>query len=122
MKAIIAVNELGYIGKDDKLPWRCKDDLMHFKEMTYNQSCLVGYNTAQKLPRLPGRLIVVDERDKFMNADWCIGGRKTYEKYSHLFTELHISYIMDYTKGDVSIPTFDNLPDDCKIFNYYFAC
>ena len=34
MKTIIAVNKVEYIGKDDKLPWNCKEDLKHFKNLT----------------------------------------------------------------------------------------
>ena len=31
MKAIVAVNNLGFIGLDDKLLWYNKEDLKHFK-------------------------------------------------------------------------------------------
>jgi len=46
MKAIIAVNNLGFIGKGDKLLWHNKKDLNHFKRMTYGDTLLVGYRTA----------------------------------------------------------------------------
>jgi len=123
MKAIIAVNRLNYIGLNDSLPWRCSEDLKHFKTMTDASTLLVGYNTAQKMPPLPGRTLVVDDRDSvvdFDSIDWCIGGKKTYEKYCHLFTELHISYIFDGTTGDTLYPDFENLNPECKIFRYWF--
>lgn len=125
MKAIVAVNNLGFIGKGDKLLWHNKEDLRHFKKMTQHCTLLVGFRTAQGLPKLTNReLIVVDRRDSntyhYEDAEWCIGGKKTYEDYCHLFTELHISHIIDNQIGDVTFPNLKRLNPDCKIFNYYF--
>lgn len=123
MKAIIAVNNGSYIGLNGKLPWSCKKDLEHFKKLTMGCKLLVGYNTAKTLSRLPGRDIIVDDDTKDINydeIDWCIGGKTTYEKYCHLFDELHISYINDDTEGDTLVPIFKNLNPNCKIFHYYF--
>jgi len=54
--------------------------------------------------------------------DWCIGGAKTYDKYAHLFTELHISTIVnDYQAGDTMMPKLLNLNPECRIFNYEFT-
>jgi len=121
MKAIIAVNNLMFIGNGDKLLWYCPDDLKHFKELTLNQTCLVGYRTYQSLPKLKNRTLIVDDREDFtIGIDWVIGGKKTYEKYCKYFTELHISHIDDNSIGDVRFPDLTNLNPDCKIFNYYF--
>ena len=121
MKAIIAVNNLGYIGKNNNLPWRCKEDLKHFKEMTDNSTVLVGYNTYQTLPPLKNRTIILDKKDHLQKGNyWCIGGKKTYERYCHLFTEFHISHIDDDTIGDTKFPSLDNLNPNCMIYNYHF--
>lgn len=123
MKAIIAVNNLGFIGKNEYIPWKCKEDLVHFKEKTMGKVCVVGYRTQQSLPKLPGRVLVIDHRFNIVNYcqnEWCIGGKKTYEKYCHMFTELHLSHIDDNTIGNVSFPDLTNLNPSCKIFNYYF--
>lgn len=129
MKAIIAVNNLGYIGLNSNLPWECSEDLKHFKEMTKGKIMLVGYNTFQTLPEVvKKRPIILDERERQVDnyqhpellREICIGGKKTYEKYSKLFTELHISHINDDTVGDVMFPDFKELRKDCKIFHYYF--
>lgn len=122
-KAIIARNNLGYIGLDGKLPWNCKADLDHFREMTNGCILLAGFNTAKSLPELKGRKIIVDDRNTFINTsdvDWCIGGAKTYEKYCHLFTELYISNINDNTVGDTMFPTLKNLNPNCKIKYFDF--
>jgi len=125
MKAIIAVNNLGFIGKGDKLLWYNKKDLSHFKRMTYGDTLLVGYRTAQALPPLSNReLIIVDRRDHssfhYYSCDWCIGGKKTYERFCKVFTELHISHIDNNDIGDVTFPNLSKLNPDCKIYNYNF--
>jgi len=124
MKAIIGKNNLSFIGINNRLLWNCPEDLKLFKNLTNNSKLLVGYNTYSTLPQLKNRILVIDERNSLLNnvsdIDWCIGGKKTYEKYCHLFTELHISHINDNNIGDTMFPDFRNLNKDCKIFNYYF--
>lgn len=121
MKAIIAVNNIGMIGLDDKMLWHCKDDLIHFKNLTYNSRLLVGFITQQGLPILKNRQLVTDIRNEFItDIDWCIGGKRTYEKYCHLFTELHISHIDNNDIGNVTFPDLTNLNKNCKIHNYNF--
>lgn len=121
MKAIIAVNNLGFIGIGNKLLWHNSEDLKHFKELTLNQTLLVGYNTHTELPPLKNRTLIIDSRDNMdLGSDWCIGGKKTYEKYAPYFTELHISHINNNDIGDVMFPNFSKLNPDCKIFNYNF--
>ena len=121
MKAIIAVNNLGFIGIGNKMLWNCPEDFKHFKENTMGCSLLVGYNTSLELPTLKGRELVIDTREEFnFEVDWCIGGKKTYEKYAPFITELHISHIDNNNIGNVVFPDFTKLNSDCKIFNYHF--
>lgn len=120
MKAIVSKNNLSFIGFENKLLWHCTSDLKLFKELTLGSSCLVGYNTFVNLPELKNREIIIDERGVYKNADWCIGGAKTYEKYCHLFTELHISIINNNLIGDVIFPNLKGLKKDCKIYTYNF--
>lgn len=130
MKAIIAVNNLGYIGLKGNLPWpSCKPDFRHFKLMTSNPDgdsrLLVGHNTFVTLPQLKGRTIIVAGRGHFdtTDIDWCIGGKHTYERFCPFFTELHISHINDNTIGDVMFPDMFRLGmlvGGCKVFNYNF--
>lgn len=121
MRAIIAVNNLGYIGKNNTMLWYCPEDFKHFKEKTMGGKLLVGYNTSLELPPLKGREVVIDTRGYYnTDIDWCIGGKKTYEKYAHLFSELHISHINNNEIGDIMFPDLQNLNKECKVFNYYF--
>lgn len=125
MKTSLAVNNLGYIGLNGGLPWgtKAKADFKHFKALTMGGTLLVGYNTHKTLPPLKGRTIVLDERGilkLYGEIDWCIGGKKTYEKYAPYFTELHISHIDDNSIGDTMMPDLSRLNPECRIFNYYF--
>ena len=121
MKAIIAVNNLGFIGKGNTLLWRNKEDLKHFKRLTDGGILLVGYNTFSELPALSNRGLDIDTRNEFyFDVDWCIGGKKTYEKYAKYFTELHISHINNDSIGDIMFPDLKELNTDCKIFKYYY--
>ncbi len=121
MKAIIAMNNLGYIGVNNELLWKSQQDMSHFVKMTLNQRLLVGHNTSLNLPKLKNREVIVDGRDEEVtNVDWCIGGKKTYEKYAKYFTELHISHIDNNDIGDIMFPDLRDLNKECKIFNYYF--
>jgi dihydrofolate reductase len=125
VKAIVAVNNLGFIGLDDKLLWHNKEDLRHFKQMTYGSRLLVGYRTAMSLPLLSNReLIIFDRREysptHYYECEWCIGGKKTYEKFCDVFTELHISHIDNNDIGNVTFPDLHKLNPKCEIFNYHF--
>ena len=121
MRGIIAVNNLGYIGVNNELLWKSQQDMSHFVKMTLNQRLLVGHNTSLNLPKLKNREVIVDGRDEeVINVDWCIGGKKTYEKYAKYFTELHISHIDNNDIGDIMFPDLKDLNEECKIFNYYF--
>ena len=51
MKAVIAMNKLGYIGLNGGLPWKSIDDLKHFNDLIKDGTLVVGYNTFIKLPK-----------------------------------------------------------------------
>lgn len=122
LKAILAVNNLGFIGLNGGLPWSCKEDFKHFKSMTMGGKLIVGWRTFQTLPPLKGREIYIHtpNNESHIHYDWCIGGKATYEFFADKFIEIHISHIDDNTIGDTIFPDFSKLSPDCKIFNYYF--
>lgn len=62
---IVATDLNGAIGRNNELPWRCKEDLLHFKSLTLNTVCLLGTVTYLGLPgKLKGRhLVVIGSRD-----------------------------------------------------------
>lgn len=138
MRAIIGCNNLSFIGLGKTgLPWTCKEDLIHFRNLTQGNVLIAGHNTYESvLSAVKGFVkenegisfdmshnrIVMKDRDSIIIEpdNWIIGGKKTYEKYCHKFTELHISHIDNNNIGDVTFPDLSNLNPECKIFNYYF--
>tara|TARA_R110002153_G_scaffold147385_1_gene298609 strand:+ start:162 stop:566 length:405 start_codon:yes stop_codon:yes gene_type:complete len=125
MKTIIATNKAGYIGKDNKLPWNCKEDLKHFKNLTMGCKLLVGRTTYESMPPLKGREVIVVgkgyntlEQALEKNPDWIIGGKRIYESTIHLCDELHISEINDETIGDTKMPEMKNFSGKKIIYKF----
>jgi dihydromethanopterin reductase len=56
---IAAVGRRGQLGLGGALPWTDKEDLAWFKAQTLGHVVVVGANTWEKLPPLPGRDVVV---------------------------------------------------------------
>lgn len=123
MKAVIAMNKLGYIGLNGSLPWKSSDDLKHYNDLIKDGTLVVGYNTFIKLPKkYKDKTVIFDNKldiTEYQKYDWCIGGKKTYEKLCPLFDEIHISIINDETIGDTKAPELI-LNENCKIFYYEF--
>lgn len=65
MNFIVAMNESGVIGKDNKLPWHLPEDLERFKTLTTNHIIVMGRRTFDSLPKkpLPNRIHVVITKD-----------------------------------------------------------
>ena len=137
IKAIVAVNNKGYIGKDGKLMWKSKDDLKHFKEKTSGHICIVGRKTFENDlggKELPNRKFFVvgsnyltpaqalSEAIKFANETgkdiWIIGGKQIYDAFLPFCGELHISRINNDDIGDVVFHYSNNFVG--LLFNYNF--
>jgi len=58
---VVAHDDCNGIGKDNKLPWNCPDDLRFFKKLTTGHTVVMGYNTWVSLPvkPLPNRLNMI---------------------------------------------------------------
>lgn len=53
---IVAADKNWLIGKNNRLPWVCKEDLEHFKKTTMGCPIIMGRCTFESLPKvLPGR-------------------------------------------------------------------
>lgn len=106
IEAIVAIGNQGQIGLNGELPWHDPDDLKWFRDVTMGKVCIVGYNTAQTLPDLPGRVVFPDcvtvTPDVIANSYIAegrglivIGGAKTYQRWAPYITRWHIGRI-DY--------------------------
>lgn len=111
MKAIIACDNQGGIGYQNKLPWsNIQGDLPRFKRLTDGQVIVMGRNTWESLPKkpLPGRLnfvvsktelelpngaLQISNLNHFTNFKnvWLIGGSKLVNSSWHVIDEIHLS-------------------------------
>ena len=125
MKAILACDSLGGIGKDGGLPWkRLEGDLPRFKELTENQIVIMGRNTWESLPEkyrpLPNRTNIVVSRQQLtlpkgvghindidmIEASpvvWCIGGAELFNSLLPKINEIHLSKTWDTYDCDTFI-------------------
>ena len=107
MEAIIAINKLGGIGLNGGLPWRCKEDLKHFKRLTMGKHLIVGNTTFKSLPKLKGRTLHVVSRDNplekilALKHDFLvIGGKSIYNQLLDKCSIIHCSLINDMSPSD----------------------
>lgn len=82
---IFACNDDGVIGKDNQLPWKCKDDLKFFKYMTLQNTVIMGLNTFYSLESpLKDRLnIVVTSKAEQLNKQYCLQNLIFVETLEH---------------------------------------
>ena len=125
---VVAVAHSGVIGRENKLPWRLKKDLAHFKATTLGHPILMGRKTWESLGRpLPGRRNLVVTRNESYRADgaevfpsvdaalgvvngekvFVIGGAEIFRQLLDradvfVLTEVHAD-----VAGDVYFPAFD---------------
>ncbi len=143
MKLIVAVNNLGVIGNEGTIPWRCKADMKHFKTLTTGGTVIMGSGTYISMGSkpLPNRNNVVlstwlskdiegitvirgilSTLDYITNLEdknvWIIGGSYVYKNFVDICDEIHISRINNDSSGD----RFFEIPEEYKgkVFNYNF--
>lgn len=69
---IAAMDEKRGIGKDNRIPWHIKEDLIHLKNLTKDQIVILGRKTYESMASyyqksgrpMPGRLYIVVTHDK----------------------------------------------------------
>lgn len=74
LAAIWAQDEQGTIGKANQLPWHLPNDLKFFKQMTENNTIVMGRKTFEGMGSrpLPNRKTIVMTRDQNFTADGVI--------------------------------------------------
>ena len=113
---IVACTLDGGIGYKDEMLYRIPPDLQHFKNTTMGQVCLVGRVTAEKLPDLPNRhLIVVSSHNPLEDAleqaysracelglsgIYVIGGEKLYNSTASIVDRIVMTRIQSHTEAD----------------------
>ena len=120
---IAAVGKQGQLGLGNALPWHDPADLRWFKQTTMGHRLIVGWRTAQSLPPLPGRTIIVDDTKRAPEAFladlepgviYVAGGAKTYARYLPLTRRSIITHV-DYSgNADVFMPPLWGYPESRK--------
>lgn len=126
---IVAMARNRTIGINNTLPWRCPEDLKHFKELTMGHHMIMGRKTYDSIGKpLPGRTTVVVTRDRHLKVDGCmvthslpeaisscasdkrifiVGGSEIYAQALKLANTLYITEIQQDVDGDAYFPEFD---------------
>ena len=110
---IAALDDKGGIGFKGGLPWpKNSADLKWFKEVTMGKTLIVGHNTFETLPPLPGRNIRVISRDDEpvhiiaglalddVEEAVVIGGAKTYRTWLPYVDRFYIGRIRGEFESD----------------------
>lgn len=122
---IVCMDELGGIGKDNKLLFNIPEDLQHFRNKTLGHSCLCGRNTYESFPKMLDRRIIRNLSSRFgdnlvdglqdcwiysnmlnTNSIYVIGGASIYNQTSDIVDELLITIVDAKVEAD----TFYNIP------------
>ena len=70
LSIIVAIAANNLIGGDNKLLWHISEDLKRFKEITMDNTIIMGRKTFESLPGiLPGRKHIVITRDQNYKVD-----------------------------------------------------
>ncbi len=128
---VVAMGRDGSIGRHGGIPWRIREDLKHFKELTMGHPVIMGRKTWESLPRrpLPGRRNIVVTRNaeyEAMGAETAssveeaismcppsevpviIGGEQIYRQALPYCTLLHVTAV------DLEVPDADAFfPEIC---------
>jgi dihydrofolate reductase len=129
LSIIVAMAKNRTIGINNTLPWRCPEDLRHFKAITMGHHLIMGRKTYDSIGKpLPGRTTVVVSRDRNLTIPGCtmahslpqaiaickhdpqtfiVGGADIYSQALDFVDTLHITEIQQDVAGDASFPEFD---------------
>ena len=126
---IVAMARNRTIGINNTLPWRCPEDLKHFKARTMGHHMIMGRKTFDSIGKpLPGRTTVVVTRNNDLSVEGCLvahsldqaiaacagddeifitGGAELYRQAISLADTLYITEIQQDVEGDAHFPEFD---------------
>ena len=126
LSLIVAMAANRTIGVDNTLPWRCPEDLKHFKALTMGHHMIMGRKTFDSIGKpLPGRTTVVVTRNAGLKIEGCtmansleqaiaacendteifiVGGAEIYAQALPLADTLYITEIRQDVEGDAHFP------------------
>ncbi len=126
LSILVAMASNRTIGINNTLPWRCPEDLKHFKALTMGHHMIMGRKTFESIGKpLPGRTTVVVTRNRELKIEGCIiahslqnaivacgndeeifivGGADLYAQALPLVDTLYITEIHQDVNGDAHFP------------------
>jgi dihydrofolate reductase len=129
LSILVAMARNRTIGVNNTLPWRCPEDLKHFKTLTMGHHMIMGRKTFDSIGKpLPGRTTVVVTRNNDLSIAGCViahslneaiaacggdeeifivGGAELYRQAFSLVDTLYITEIQQDVEGDAHFPAFD---------------
>ncbi len=129
LSVIVAMAQNRTIGVNNTLPWRCPQDLKHFKALTMGHHMIMGRKTYDSIGKpLPGRTTVVVTRDRNLKIEGCViahsleeaitacggddrifivGGADIYGQSLGLADMLYITEIQQNVEGDAYFPAIN---------------
>jgi dihydrofolate reductase len=136
---IMAVSMLkNVIGKDGKVPWRLRSDMLRFKQLTEGHLVVMGRKTWESLKPpyrpLPQRGNIVLTRDRTFDAHgalvvhdlaalmgilryvsdeiFVIGGAEVYDLFLQYASTLYITEVQAPVEGDTHYPYLQRFPNE----------
>lgn len=127
MSLVVAHNNNNVIGKNNKIPWHCPEDMAHFKELTMGSIVVMGRKTWESIPKkhrpLSGRINMVlsSSMPEYQHKDviikrnmkevlsflkdrpekvYIIGGQSIYEQFISRVTHIYLTKINNNEDGD----------------------
>lgn len=129
LSLIVAMAQNRTIGVNNTLPWRCPEDLKHFKALTMGHHMIMGRKTFDSIGKpLPGRTTVIVTRNTELQVEGClvahsleaalslcagdgeafiVGGAELYAQALPLVETMYITEIQQEVEGDAHFPEFD---------------
>src|SRR3989344_5317945 len=133
MTIIAAVSETGVIGKDGAIPWKLKNDMAHFKNMTAGHTVIMGRKTYESIMRnlgkplpnrenivisrtlpqdTPGITVVCSWEEALEKAPkstelFVIGGAEVYQQALPVANALSLTRVHVVCEGDTHFPEYN---------------
>jgi dihydrofolate reductase len=126
---IVAMDKNRLIGAGNQVPWRLRDDMRHFREVTMGKPVIMGRKTYESIPvrfrPLPGRTNIILTRQIGYDAPGClvthsttaalkaaedapevmvIGGAMIYEQFLPQADRIYLTLIDGEFVGDAYFP------------------
>jgi len=147
---IVAMSKNRVIGNNNELIWRLSSDIKRFKELTTNNSIVMGRKTYESIGTpLPNRRNIIITRNLQYEAEGCeivssleeallltnndcfiIGGGEIYNQSIELADKIYLTLVHKEFEGDTTFPELDKdwiktscsdfVADEKNEYNYSF--